>query len=136
MGTGSIFGSKMLIPVYLRGSSYYLHTRVGGKQFKRTLKTSNKSLAIIRASKILGALMEIDLAGLRKFEINLKEGILKADGAEDHARMMEALAMLKGSGFLPAAPSKEEFSARSYTGMSILLPKMLPVPKAKSLVSH
>ena len=30
------------LPVYLRGSTYYLHTRVYGKQAKRSLGTSDK----------------------------------------------------------------------------------------------
>ena len=35
------------LPIYLLGSSYYLHTRVGGKQVKRSLRTSYKRVAII-----------------------------------------------------------------------------------------
>ena len=95
MGTGSIFGSKMLIPVYFRGSSYYLHTRVNGVQFKRSLQTNNKAIAIMRASRLMEALVKIDLSGIRTYEIDLKNGVLKSEGVDDHARMLEALAHLK-----------------------------------------
>ncbi len=37
---------------------------------------------------------KIDLSKIRRFEIDLKNGVLKADDAEDHQRMMEALEML------------------------------------------
>ena len=43
---------------------------------------------MIRASKIMDPLMEIDLTGIRRYEIDLKNGLLKSDGEEDHARMM------------------------------------------------
>ena len=78
--TGSIFGSKMLIPVYFRGSSYYLHTRVNGVQFKRSLQTSNKAIAMMRASRLMEALVKIDLSGIRTYEIDLKNGVLKSEG--------------------------------------------------------
>ncbi len=41
--------------------------------------------------------MAIDLSKVRKFEIDLSRGIAKADGPEDHARMMEALSLLTKS---------------------------------------
>ncbi len=30
------------LPIYLLGSSYYLHTRIAGRQVKRSLRTSYK----------------------------------------------------------------------------------------------
>lgn len=58
------------LPIYLRFGSYYLHTRIGCKQFKRCLYTSDKTQAIIRAVKIFEALEmakqpgELDLSSL------------------------------------------------------------------------
>ena len=132
MGTGSIFGSKMLIPVYLRGSSYYLHTRINGVQFKRSLQTNNKAVAIMRASQWTEALMKIDLSGIRTYEIDIKNGVLKSDGVDDHQRMLEALAHLKSSVSLPVAHSKEESSA-SRSGLTLmeLLDKFLLLKKLK-----
>ncbi len=46
--------------------------------------------------------MAIDLSKVRKYEIDLEKGILKADGAEDHQRMLEALKILQSS---PKPPS-------------------------------
>ena len=45
------------LPIYLLGSSYYLHTRVNGRQIKRSLQTSYKRLAIIRAITLMDSLM-------------------------------------------------------------------------------
>jgi integrase len=124
--------AKMLIPVYFRDSSYYLHTRIKGVQFKKSLQTKNKSLAMIRASKWMEALMEIDLSRISKYEIDLQKGVLKSDDEEDHKRLMEALALLKGQVSLPAAPSKAELPASS-SGLTLmqLLDKFLLLKKLK-----
>jgi integrase len=88
----------MQIPVYLRAQTFYIHTRVNGKQVKRSLKTSNKTLAIIRACQFLQAQCmsndEFDFSKIRKFEVDLSRGIMKSDGPEDYQRMMEALRLL------------------------------------------
>lgn len=77
------------LPIYLLGSSYYLHTRIGGKQVKRSLRTSYKRVAIIRAITLLDSLMRKDLP--QKYELDLSRGILKAADDADHARLMQAL---------------------------------------------
>ena len=86
----------------------------------------------MRASKWLEALLKIDLSNVRKYEIDLQKGVLKSEGEDDHSRMLEALAMLKGSVSQPAAPSKEESSARS-SGLTLmeLLDKFLLLKKLK-----
>jgi site-specific recombinase XerD len=103
------------LPVYAREGIYYFHTRVGGKQIKRSLATTNKTIAIIKASKIMEALMKIDLSGIRTYEIDLKNGLLKSDGIDDHKRMLEALGVLTALQqpiSQPAAPFKEETSGK------------------------
>ncbi len=93
------------LPVYLRAGVYYLHTRIAGKQIKRSLNTTDRAEAISRAVALLEALGRLkpvsspfDMNKIRRFEIDLGRGILKADGAEDHQRMMEALSVLKTLG--------------------------------------
>ena len=44
------------LPIYLVGSTYYLHTRIEGKQVKKSLRTSYKRVAIIRAVTLLNSL--------------------------------------------------------------------------------
>jgi site-specific recombinase XerD len=91
--------SKMLnLPIYLRGSSYYIHTRVAGRQFKRSLQTNDKITAIFRAVKIMELILsktvkpeDFDLSVTRNYEIDLSKGIFRADGPEDHQMMMDAL---------------------------------------------
>lgn len=81
------------LPVYFLGSSYYLHTRINGKQVKRSLRTSYQRVAIIRAITLLDSLMRKDLPP--KYELDASRGIFKADGPEDHARLMQAIEALK-----------------------------------------
>lgn len=103
------------LPIYLLGSSYYLHTRVNGKQVKKSLRTSYKRVAILRAVAFLNSLTMSkkptlgDFAHLlngdpaKTYEIDLSRGILKADGDDDHRQMMEALqAMQKAPQQAPA----------------------------------
>ncbi|MBC3864337.1 phage integrase SAM-like domain-containing protein [Undibacterium jejuense] len=86
------------LPVYLRNSSYYFHTRIHGKQIKRSLHTADRQVAIIRACKLLeGIQMSIDLNNIKKYELDLSRGIAKSDGPEDHQRLMEAMAFLRES---------------------------------------
>lgn len=100
------------LPVYQLGNVWTLHTRINGKQVKRSLRTTDKHLATIRAVQLLESLlMPIpDLTDVlkaaqrqgKKYEIDLVRGIARTDGsAEDHKRMMQALkAMPK-----PSAPA-------------------------------
>ncbi|MEG1767058.1 MAG: site-specific integrase, partial [Comamonas sp.] len=103
------------LPIYQVGSIYYLHTRIGGKQVKKSLGTSYKRLAILRAVTLLNSLrmnkkptlgdfshlLSDDLPS--RYEIDLSRGILKADDPEDHQRLMEALqAMQKAPQQAPA----------------------------------
>ena len=91
------------LPIYLLGSSYYLHTRIGGLQVKRSLRTSYKREAIIRAIALLNGLR---MSTPQKYELDFVNGVLKADGAEDHSRLMQAIAAMKtlhsGQGTMPA----------------------------------
>lgn len=81
------------LPIYRLGSSYYLHTRIGGKQIKRSLGTGYKRVAIIRAITLLDGLMRKDPP--QKYELDASRGIFKAEGVEDHARLMQAIEALK-----------------------------------------
>ena len=81
------------LPIYLLGSSYYLHTRIGGRQVKRSLRTSYKRVAIIRAITLIDSLMRKELPP--KYELDVSKGIFKADGPDDHARLMQAIEALK-----------------------------------------
>lgn len=59
---GSKTGSNMLgLPIYLIGSTYYLHTRIEGRQVRRSLRTSYQRVAIIRAINLMDSLMRKDL---------------------------------------------------------------------------
>ena len=107
------------IPVYLRGNSYYLHTRFFGKQFKKSLHTNDKQTAIIKALALLKAYrMAIDESNIRVYKINLKEGVLESEGGEDHRNMMEALALMK-SVQASEAPEKTKNPAKK-SGLTLL----------------
>jgi len=91
------------LPIYLLGSSYYLHTRIGGQQVKRSLRTSYKREAIMRAIALLNTLR---MSTPPKYELDLASGLLKADGPEDHSRLMQAIEAMKalhsGQATMPA----------------------------------
>lgn len=82
---------SLALPIYLLGSSYYLHTRIGGLQVKKSLKTGYRREAIIRAISLLNTL---NMPLPQKYELDLSKSVLKADGPEDHARLMEAMAAM------------------------------------------
>jgi site-specific recombinase XerD len=84
------------LPIYLLGSTYYLHTRIAGKQVKRSLRTGYERVAIIRAVALLTHMnKKPDLSELSTYELDLSRGIAKSDGPEDHGRMMDAIEALK-----------------------------------------
>lgn len=78
------------LPVYkLPGSGiWYIHTRFEGKQFKRSLRTRDKSLATLKAIELVKVMTH------RKFEIDLQRGIFKAEPGEDTAAMIEAIGVI------------------------------------------
>ena len=81
------------LPIYFLGSSYYLHMRIKGRQVKRSLQTSYRRVAIIRAITLMESLMNNNLP--TKYELDVSRGIFKADGPEDHARLMQAVETMK-----------------------------------------
>lgn len=83
---------SLSLPIYLLGSSYYLHTRIGGQQVKRSLRTGFKREAIIRAISLLNGLR---MSPPQKYELDLSRGILKSDGPEDHTRLLQAMEAMK-----------------------------------------
>jgi integrase len=100
----------LTLPIYKRGSTYVLHTRVAGKQFKRSLRTGNADEAKLRAVALLQVVLmtklklsdvPLSLEGLRRYELELGDDgqvrKLKTDGSgEDHDRLMSAMDALKG----------------------------------------
>ena len=84
---------SLALPIYKLGSSYYLHTRVDGQQVKKSLRTSYKREAIIRAVALLSTAMTKALP--QKYELDISRGVLKADGTEDHTRLMQAMEAMK-----------------------------------------
>lgn len=87
----------LALPVYIRSGTYYLHTRLEGRQFKRSLRTASREIAIIRATKLLEAVM------IRKFEIDLGRGIFKAGDEDDFRKMLTTLELVERMGLKPTA---------------------------------
>jgi len=90
----------LTLPVYRRGQTYYLHTRIAGRQFKRSLQTADPTIARLRALELLRViamtkpkLSEFDFnsSDVSRYEFDLAKGIAKSDGPEDHARMLDAI---------------------------------------------
>ena len=83
---------SLALPIYLLGSSYYIHTRINGQQVKRSLRTGFKREAIIRAIALLNTL---SMSTPSKYELDLSKGILKSNGPEDHSRLLAAIEAMK-----------------------------------------
>ena len=115
------------LPVYLRNSSYYFHTRIHGKQFKRSLHTADRQVAIIRACKLLeGIQMSIDLNNIKKYELDLSRGIARSDGPEDHQRLLETLALMRENQSQKQQPILKESSLdRATSTKSLTLLELL-----------
>jgi len=120
------------LPIYILGCTYVLHTRINGRQFKRSLKTADPRLAKLRAVQLLGAAyMSVfprfsKLSGSipdhewHRFELDAKNGVFKTDGSDkDHDRMMRAFEEWKAwkqveaigpipSGFVVPAPQPQQ----------------------------
>lgn len=115
------------LPVYQRAGVYYLHTRIAGKQIKRSLNTTDRAEAISRAVALLEALGRLkpvsspfDMSKIRRFEIDLGRGIFKADGPEDHQRMMEALSVAKSLGIGQQATPVQQTSQPMPNRMTLI----------------
>lgn len=123
------------LPIYLRNNSYYFHTRIAGKQFKRSLNTSNKTLAIIKASKLLEAIqMTIDWENIKKYKIDIGRGVFEADGPEDHQNMMTAIEKIGMFSSLPSHQQKQEIPTQSNKNtltLNDVLDKFLLLKKVK-----
>lgn len=112
------------LPIYLRGQTYYLHTRYCGKQVKKSLGTRDRLLAVGRAHQILKDIRNgMDLSKIRRYEINLQTGLLKSEGEDDHRRLLEAPAQLQGSGQgsgLVAPPALKDSFSDKQAGLRLL----------------
>ena len=110
------------LPIYLRGSVWVLHTRVRGRQVKRSLRTADPRVARLRAIRLLVGLhmahdpkkilsdnpslsdfphldpaagVRPEDADVRKYHVRIGNMELKAEGEEDHRRALEALKALR-----------------------------------------
>ncbi|MFZ6693639.1 phage integrase SAM-like domain-containing protein [Undibacterium sp. SXout20W] len=115
------------LPVYLRNSSYYFHTRIHGKQFKRSLHTADRQIAIIRASRLLESIqMSIDINNIKKYELDISRGIAKSDGPDDHQRLLETLALMRETQSQKQQPILKESSLdRATSTKSLTLLELL-----------
>lgn len=142
----------LTLPVYARSGVFYLHTRVAGRQIKKSLGTRDPVLAKLRALDILRAIemtkpkitdFNFNLGTVKRFELDLSRGIAKADGPEDFERMMKALEKLSALTPPPtpslgaqaieavASSSPADTGAVSQAGLRVLevLDKMLTLRK-------
>lgn len=97
------------LPVYARNGIYYLHTRLGPHQIKRSLNTKDPQIAMIRALELLKVIeMTIDLKKIKKYDLDLANGIFKSNGADDHRNMMEALETIGRLNLLPQQDKQQK----------------------------
>ena len=120
------------LPIYARCGVYYVHIRIAGRQVKRSLGTLDPRVAKLRALEFLKAAFmddpkisdfSFDPQRLRRYEIDLKNGVLKASDAQDHKLMMEAL---KRIGPIPGGwPKNEATTPTEAQTTGLRLPSLL-----------
>lgn len=132
----------LTLPIYKRENIYYLHIRFDGVQIKRSLKTTDAHTATLRAIWLLKVLymtkpkitdFDFGKEAIRKYEADFSTGKMKADGADDHARMMEAMKLWQSTQQKPtpkpAAENPSPSPAKAGLKLSGLLSKFLLLRK-------
>ena len=103
----------LTLPVYSLKGIYYLHTRVDGRQFKRSLKTRDPLLARLRAVELLRAIemtkpklsdFNVNSEAIKRYEIELAGIRIKATDEADHIRALEAIKALSTLHNTPHTP--------------------------------
>lgn len=121
----------MKIPVYARPETgiYCLHTRIAGRQIKRSLHTRNRSLAMLRALEFFKAIATVDSSKFKKFEMDIGRGIYKSEDGDvaDREALLEAmrLALGQGQGAAVSVPQTASNAHQKGLRLSGLLSKFL-----------
>gem|GEM_PF-986708 len=91
--------ARFLIPTkfkeFFEGQKFLTFALGAGEGHEIRKKASNIESQLVAKMQQFQAHMKIDFDKIRKYEIDLDRGVLRADGADDHERMIEALGMLK-----------------------------------------
>jgi Phage integrase SAM-like domain len=104
----------LTLPIYCRNGTYYLHTRVGNVQFKRSLKTRNPQAAKLIALELLRVVFMVgpkisdfnfEGVAIKKYEVEMDGIRIKADNQADHQRALEAIAAMKNIASHASPPS-------------------------------
>ncbi|MCA0214055.1 MAG: hypothetical protein LCH79_12875 [Proteobacteria bacterium] len=120
------------LPIYRRKNTYYLHCRIGQRQFKRSLKTSDPELARLLALKLLTVLymskpklsdFGFDSSAVKRYEIEIDGVRIKANDEADHLRAMQAIAALQAvpkARAVSTPSAAPENTAHSPTGITLV----------------
>ena len=138
--------ARFLIPTkfkeFFEGQKFLTFALGAGEGHEIRKKASTIESQLVAKMQQLQAHMQFDFDKIRKYEIDLTRGVLRADGADDHERMIEALGMLK-SVSKPSIPTpnpskggellKVPLEATSTKSISLieLLDKLLLLKKIK-----
>lgn len=106
----AIHAQPAYIPSWFQLLPAHPHKRQAGQ---KSLGTGYKRLAILRAVALLNSLRMPNKDLPTKYELDASRGIFKADGPEDHARLLEAIEALKTmqSGLPLATPAVAPIAA-------------------------
>lgn len=99
--------ARFLIPAKYRthfSGQKFLVFALGAGEGHVIRKKASTIESIIIQKMLQGSTMDIDFDKIRTYELDLNRGIAKADSPEDHARMMEALRLLRSGHTTPTTP--------------------------------
>lgn len=123
----------LTLPIYPRNGTYYLHTRIAGRQIKRSLATKDKTQAILVGLELLKRLYKaLNAAGggmdkdkLKKLDIAFPTGFqAKINTDDDMARFQE---LLKNPDFY------DLIRPRATEQPPVPAPAIAPAPEAENL---
>ena len=105
--------ARFLIPTKYRpvlGGQKFLVFALGAGEGHIVRKKASTIENLIVEKLQLGGSMEFDFDKIKKYELDLNRGVAKADGPEDHERLMQALKLLRSG--RTALTSPEDVLAR------------------------
>jgi site-specific recombinase XerD len=135
--------ARFLIPTayknFFEGQKFLTFALGAGEGHEIRKKASTIESQLVAKMQLFQAHMQFDFDKIRKYEIDLARGVLRADGADDHERMIEALGMLKSVSkpsiptplppegeLLKVLPSTKSLSLTELLDKLLLLKKIKP----------
>ncbi|MGV0958468.1 MAG: tyrosine-type recombinase/integrase [Limnohabitans sp.] len=126
------------LPIYKRGNNFVVHIRVFGKQFKRSLKTTDPVVAAMRASQLLAHLETMfKNPNVRNFGwiADFNSGVFSAEPGDDSEDFRKGMAALENASKAILAAKNAEHAAATSPNVPASLP-IVSEPKSQLVIKN